>query len=86
LWGWKVDRTGSESCPMVDFDISGLGPLDSTTTVLIGWLVGQLATNNRDNTIFIMKNLNNIHKKQSNITRVQHVFSPPILALKKGWW
>jgi hypothetical protein len=29
-----VDETGSESCPMIGFDISSVEPLDSAVTVL----------------------------------------------------
>jgi hypothetical protein len=31
---WEVDRTGSGSCPVADFGISGVEPWGSATTVL----------------------------------------------------
>jgi len=36
LWGWEVDGTGSISCPMEGFGVSGVDLLDSATTALVG--------------------------------------------------
>jgi hypothetical protein len=35
MQGWEMDETGSESCPIVDFCISSIEPLDSATGKLV---------------------------------------------------
>lgn len=39
LSGREMDKTASRSCPMVRVDISGVGPLNSTSRRLVGQLL-----------------------------------------------
>jgi hypothetical protein len=34
-WGWEVDGTGSGSCPVTGFGISGVQPSGSATSELV---------------------------------------------------
>jgi hypothetical protein len=36
-----VDGTGSGSCPIAGFGISGVEPWGSATTVLVRWILGR---------------------------------------------